>query len=168
MSNRSMRQSEQTGTAVNIVAPRVLTNRRDQINSMIAKRAFELYEHRGKAPGKAVDDWLKAEHEILHWCRHDLRDSGNSIVLRAEIPSSYKANELQVSVEGGYLMVSGEREVEVTCANGREIRTESQPQRIFRSHELPTGVDPSAATAVLKNDVLTVKIPKISQPKPEA
>lgn len=168
MRNRSVHRSEQNGTAVNIVAPRVLTSRRNQINGMIAKRAFELYEHRGKAPGKDVDDWLQAEHEILHWCRHDLRDSENSIVLRAEIPSSYKANELQVSIEDGRLMVCGERDVEVTCANGGEIRTESQPQRIFRSHELPTGVDPSAAEAVLKNNVLTVTIPKINQPKPKA
>jgi hypothetical protein len=31
----------------------------------IARRAFELYTERGKQPGYALDDWLRAERELL-------------------------------------------------------------------------------------------------------
>jgi hypothetical protein len=33
-------------------------------NGAIARRAYELYEQRGREPGADVDDWLQAEHEI--------------------------------------------------------------------------------------------------------
>jgi len=30
----------------------------------IALRAYELFEDRGREPGRDVDDWLRAEHEL--------------------------------------------------------------------------------------------------------
>jgi hypothetical protein len=32
----------------------------------IRRRAYELYVQRGMAHGHAVDDWLKAEAELVH------------------------------------------------------------------------------------------------------
>ena len=34
--------------------------------SEIARRAYALYEMRGRRPGHDVDDWLSAERELLH------------------------------------------------------------------------------------------------------
>jgi hypothetical protein len=30
----------------------------------ISRRAYELYEQRGREPGADVDDWLQAEHDL--------------------------------------------------------------------------------------------------------
>lgn len=38
---------------------------RDDLHVMIAKRAYDLYSERGYLGGYALDDWLKAEREIL-------------------------------------------------------------------------------------------------------
>ena len=35
------------------------------LEEQIRRRAHELYLERGAAPGSAVDDWLRAEAEIL-------------------------------------------------------------------------------------------------------
>ncbi len=35
------------------------------IRHKIAVRAYELYQERGAAAGRELDDWLKAEEEIL-------------------------------------------------------------------------------------------------------
>lgn len=35
------------------------------IEERIRRRAYELYEERGRVDGFALDDWLKAEREIL-------------------------------------------------------------------------------------------------------
>jgi hypothetical protein len=35
------------------------------LHSDIAKRAFELYEARGRILGQALEDWLEAEREIF-------------------------------------------------------------------------------------------------------
>src|SRR6188474_3238854 len=33
-------------------------------NDPIARRAYELYEQRGREPGADVDDWLQAERDV--------------------------------------------------------------------------------------------------------
>ena len=35
------------------------------IEERIRKRAYQLYEQRGRVDGFALDDWLRAEREIL-------------------------------------------------------------------------------------------------------
>jgi Protein of unknown function (DUF2934) len=36
----------------------------DAAHDHIARRAYELYEERGRGPGHELEDWLKAEHDI--------------------------------------------------------------------------------------------------------
>jgi hypothetical protein len=36
----------------------------DDRHAEIARRAYELYEQRGRAPGGDIDDWLLAEREL--------------------------------------------------------------------------------------------------------
>ena len=37
----------------------------NDIEESIRRRAYELYEQRGRVDGFALDDWLQAEREIL-------------------------------------------------------------------------------------------------------
>ena len=39
--------------------------RRDPITEAIARRAYELFLARGAQDGRALDDWLQAERELL-------------------------------------------------------------------------------------------------------
>jgi DUF2934 family protein len=39
--------------------------RRDPITEAIARRAYELFLARGAQHGRALDDWLQAERELL-------------------------------------------------------------------------------------------------------
>jgi hypothetical protein len=34
------------------------------VSDMISKKAYELYEKRGKKPGHALEDWLEAERIV--------------------------------------------------------------------------------------------------------
>jgi DUF2934 family protein len=40
------------------------------IEERIRQRAYELYEQRGRIKGFALDDWLRAEREILGAHKH--------------------------------------------------------------------------------------------------
>jgi len=51
------RSSSQTGNS-NISASQ------DQVVDAIRKKAYELYEKRGKKQGHAMNDWLEAEHIV--------------------------------------------------------------------------------------------------------
>jgi hypothetical protein len=35
-----------------------------ELSELIARRAYELYEERGKCDGEDLDDWLRAEAEV--------------------------------------------------------------------------------------------------------
>ena len=37
---------------------------KDDINKLVAKKAYELFEKRGRKPGHAIDDWLEAERIV--------------------------------------------------------------------------------------------------------
>lgn len=37
---------------------------KDDLNSLIGKKAYELYEKRGRQGGHAMDDWLEAERIV--------------------------------------------------------------------------------------------------------
>ena len=37
---------------------------KEDIQKLVAKKAYELYEKRGKKPGYAMNDWLEAERII--------------------------------------------------------------------------------------------------------
>jgi len=37
----------------------------EAVRGRIAKRAYELYEQRGRQEGQAVEDWLQAEQQLV-------------------------------------------------------------------------------------------------------
>jgi outer membrane protein TolC len=43
----------------------------------IERRAYALYEARGREDGRALDDWLQAERELLDAHKNVLRDLEN-------------------------------------------------------------------------------------------
>jgi outer membrane protein TolC len=47
------------------VSPTAYGINQRNIEKRIRRRAFELYEQRGRVDGFALDDWLRAEREIL-------------------------------------------------------------------------------------------------------
>jgi HSP20 family molecular chaperone IbpA len=148
---------------VRLVPIQILMECEREIRKLIERRAYELFEHRGRRYGSELSDWLSAESEILFSCRHDLKDLADRLVLKAEMPGSFSASQLRLSVEPRLLMVCGERAVEriVGDPNGTYIRTE--PQRIFRKHELPEEVDPSRVVATLRGNVLEVVMPRVKK-----
>jgi hypothetical protein len=53
-------------TAPNILGKRKLeTEELSELHNRIVLRAYQLYEKRGRVHGHALDDWLRAEQEIL-------------------------------------------------------------------------------------------------------
>ncbi len=40
------------------------TMSKEDINALVAKKSYELYEKRGRKPGHAMQDWLEAEKII--------------------------------------------------------------------------------------------------------
>jgi hypothetical protein len=50
--------AEQSGPAIQI-------SKADWTHERIERRAYELYEQRGRQEGRALEDWLKAERQLV-------------------------------------------------------------------------------------------------------
>jgi HSP20 family molecular chaperone IbpA len=162
MKEQSLPRRREANTPVKLVVPGILLSRKNEIHNMIARRAYELFESHGFVHGHDVDDWIEAEVDLLHPYRHDLKESAEAIVFRADLPGFFAADQLNVSVEPRRLTVSGERESEVICGGDTPAHTEKRTQRIFGVEELPVDVDPSRATAKLKGEILEIVMPKVA------
>jgi HSP20 family molecular chaperone IbpA len=163
MTAHSAAQRIVAGTPVRLVSAGVMKDRMNEIHSLVASRAFELFEKRGRVNGGDINDWLHAEHELIHSCRHDMKESADAFVFDAKMPGSLTVDQLEVSVEPRRLIFYGETEVSVTYLDGKTVRKEIHPRRIFRIQDLSIGVEPSKATATLKGDILEVMMPKATQ-----
>ncbi len=162
MKEKSVREKENAGIPVTFVPANILEQRKSEIQNMIARRAYELFECRGCVPGHEIDDWVQAESELINPFCHDLKESGEAIILHVDLPGPFTADQLNVSVEGRRLIVSGDNELSVLYLDAKDTHTELQSQQIFRVHDLPVDVDPSKATATLKRTMVEIVLPKAS------
>ncbi len=162
MKLQSPPQRRKATIPVKLVAADILLNRKNEIQNVIARRAYELFEDHGRTNGRDVDDWIEAKVEVVRTYRHDLKESADAIVFKAELPCSFTTDQLNVSVEPRRLMLSGETELDVIRAGDTPANTEKRMQRIFGVEELPVDVDPSRAAATLKGDLLEVVMPRVA------
>ena len=58
------------------------------------------------------------------------------------------------------LRISGKRETKEDRENGKMIRSDSRADRIFRVLDLPSVVDTSKVSMILKDGILVVDLPK--------
>jgi hypothetical protein len=49
------------------------------LEEQISRRAYELYEQRGKEHGRADEDWLRAEREILEGVPSNTNPTANEV-----------------------------------------------------------------------------------------
>ena len=59
--------------------------RADRITQQLAKRAFQLFEERGCENGHDLDDWVKAETELLTPIPIQVKETAREIRIKAQV-----------------------------------------------------------------------------------
>jgi len=95
----------------------------------------------------------------------DLVEKEDRVEVRAEIPGM-EEKDLEVSVQGGYLTLKGEKKEEKEEKEADYHRVERRYGAFCRSVELPEYVDPDKVTAKYEKGVLTVSLGKKESVKP--
>ena len=131
----------------------------------IAKRAFELFQKRGYKFGHELEDWFKAEKELLKKVPIDIKEMDGNLNIRAEVPG-FTADNLKVSVEPTRVTIKGETEEKSEKKDDGTVYSEWKSNKIFRTFDLPFAVEADKATAAIKDGVLTLTIPKMAETKP--
>lgn len=135
-----------------------------QLYDSIARRAFDIFESNGRTFGHDLEDWFRAESELLHPVHVNVAESNGDLTVRAEVPG-FTNKELDVSVEPRRLTITGKRETKEERKDKKTVYTERCSDQILRVIDLPADVDPENASAELKDGILELKMPQAAPAK---
>jgi HSP20 family protein len=139
-------------------------NRIEQIYDSIARRAFEIFDSNGRWFGHDLEDWFRAESELLHPVHFELAESDDNLTVRAEVPG-FTTKEIDINVEPRRLTIAGKHEAHEEGKKGKTIYSERCATEILPVINLPAEVDGSKVSAVLKDGVLNIELPKAPHAK---
>ena len=133
----------------------------DAITNAIAQRAFSLFSERG-TDGKDLEDWFRAESELLKPMPVELSESDGDFSVKAEVPG-FSIKDLTVRAEPNSICIHGKKE---QTKEGKKVRySEVSSSEMCRRIDLPASINPERVSAALSNGVLEVKLPKAAPPK---
>ena len=98
--------------------------------------------------------------------RFDVKEAKDAYVLKADLPG-VKEEDLDVSLSGNMLTISGQKEEEHKEEGDQYYAMERTYGSFARSFSLPDTVDGEHVTAELKDGVLTVHAPKRPEAQPK-
>lgn len=96
----------------------------------------------------------------------DVYETGNEVVVKATLPG-IKPEEVDITLTGGVLSISGETKEETEHKDKNYLRRERRYGSFSRSITLPDGLQGDKAEAKFENGVLTLTIPKSEEVKPK-
>jgi len=99
--------------------------------------------------------------------RIDVYEKNGNIVIKADLPGT-KPEDVDVNVEGGDLIIRGERKAEKEVKEEDYYRMERTYGGFYRRQPLPEGITPDKIQATFANGVLEVTVPKPAEKKPTA
>jgi HSP20 family protein len=92
----------------------------------------------------------------------DVIQRPDAVVVRADLPGM-NADDIDVSIEDGRLVISGERREERREEGEGFVRSEISYGTFYRTIPLPDGADENNISAVFRNGVLEVVVPVSEQ-----
>lgn len=97
----------------------------------------------------------------------DLVETKDDVVVKATLPG-VKPEDVELTITGDTLSISGETKEEKETKDENYIRRERRYGSFSRSIQLPAGLQTDKAEASFENGVLTLKLPKSEQVKPKS
>jgi HSP20 family molecular chaperone IbpA len=154
MTNKQFEKAQ----AVPVVEADVL-DEMNETNSLIAQRAYEIYQASAGEHAADQEDWFSAEQEILPELEidYDVSDSAVRLTTRT---LGFLAKDLEVVVGHRRAVICGVHTGFRLAAGG------SRDKRILRIVELPFAVDPVSARATLQNGMLQVELARLTTDDP--
>lgn len=134
----------------------------DRLTKDIERRARAFWAERGCAPGRDLDDWLRAEREVC-WPAAALSERGRDFLLDIALPG-YESSEIELTVTPREVIVHATRHrerAEEGKAREATVRwSEFRGDDVYRRFELPADIDVAHAKATLRHGLLHFTAPK--------
>jgi HSP20 family molecular chaperone IbpA len=126
----------------------------DKVRQRVAERAYDIYQNSGGQPGNDYEHWIQAENEVLRR-GIEVRESGSWLAFNASIPEN-SADNVEVCLTPTSVTIRAEKEEQIKDANEQGLNQ----REIFLTHDLNAEIEPSTASATLKDQKLTIMVKK--------
>jgi HSP20 family protein len=134
-----------------------------EFSQSVACRAYKYFEARGREFGHDLEDWFRAESELMRRVPVEIKEANSRVTVRAEVPG-FAPNEIKISVEPQRLVISGKTE-KTTEEKEQTLLSEFRSNQFCRELRLPAEVEPDKTTAALKDGVLELVFAKAAGSK---
>src|SRR5262245_66038239 len=156
IANRKSLSQRGRALSAGSILTRDYSNHLDEIQEAIARRAYELFEERDCVGGHDLEDWLRAESEVLLPISVSIQELDGRLIACAEVPLP-TVDDLEVQVQDQRIII---------CDRG-PICVDDNPdclvfRRVFQAVALPNPVDWATAEIKFKNGVLEISAPKLN------
>ena len=128
----------------------------------VRQRAFDLFEKRGGEPGREMEDWLNAEHELFGWPEAELTEKNGAYEIGIPLPG-LEAKDVEVTATPNEVIVHAATKKEKKTQKRDVLRTEFGSSDVYRRFEVPNAIDVERVTAKLDNGILQINAPKVAK-----
>lgn len=156
-------KSNPVGVRLRLSAPPDLQAKVQELQLAIARRAHELFEIRGREHGHDLEDWLRAESELLCPVSTSMSESRDRVSVCANV-AGFDESEIEASIEPGRITILGKRKQGAAKMEpGMPGPSGSHPDQILEMIDLATEVMPERAIVELQAGVLKLELPKAAK-----
>ena len=131
----------------------------ERLHEQIASRAFEFFIDRGGAFGKELEDWVRAEQEMVLLPPIEIAEAGNNFSVRVALPG-FKEDDIEVFADARSVTVKAERKEESRTEEKKVQYSEFRTGKVLRQFELPSEIVPDKAKAELQEGILFLTLAK--------
>lgn len=142
-------KSRRTDVRLKLCAPADLQAKVQKVQLAIARRAHELFEVRGREHGHDLDDWVRAEAELLCPVSIAMSESQGRVSVCVKV-TGFLRSEIEASGEPHRITVLGSRKPRTATTEGAIEQHASLPDQVLQVIDLDTEVDPGQATAKVR------------------
>jgi|SRR5271170_6502342 len=124
------------------------------LNEQISRRAYELFERGGRAEGQDLLHWVQAEEQTVRLIP-EIRESSAWYTINVPL-DDFDKGDVSVGVEPHRAIVIADKS---QSADGNESTDSGAiSNSLFLVANWPSEVDPSTASAYIKNETLTLTV----------
>ena len=128
----------------------------DQLREMqdrVTQRAYEIFEQNGGASGTDLENWTRAERELVWKPAFELSEKDGQFQLEAAI-AGVEAKDIHVEVTAEDIILTADTQHRHSERKGMVHYCEFVTGKMFRSIHLPKKIDPDKVKAEFKNGLL--------------
>ena len=134
------------------------TEQARRVQQAIARRAYQLFERRGGAAWHELEDWRKAESEVVLPCCGGQMKLNGKLWLGADA-SCFEAGTIEIWVAPRRLTFCGRPSI----GNVRATCTEGRPELVYRAVDLPLQVETERVTTRFHGSSLEIILRQAQQ-----